>query len=229
MTILAIGAHPDDIEFGVAPVLLQEIERGTQVELLVLSRGEAGSSGTPEEREQESRTAASLMGANVEFLDFGGDCHLEYHPRNTLRIADQIRHHRPAIVLAPNPEENQHPDHAIAGRLTRDACRLARYGGLEELKPHQPHAISALLFYNITLHTGRNPDLVVDISRSVEKWEAVMRCHATQLRAKHYLELQLTAARLLGLSVGATHAIGLFTNDPIRVDHISTLLTARAF
>jgi len=229
MNILAIGAHPDDIEFGCAPVLIQEIDRGHRVKMLVLSRGEAGSSGSPEERERESLAAAKLMGAAVEFLDFGGDCRMEYHPANALRLAMEVRKERPGVVLAPNPEENQHPDHSVVGRLVRDACRLARYGGLDELKQFAPHPVGALLYYNITLHVGRRPDVVVDVTGAVEKWETVMRCHQTQLRAKSYLELQLTAARLLGLSAGVGYAIGLLANDPIRVDQVSSLVGARAF
>ena len=81
MKILAIGPHPDDIEFGCAPILIKEIRRGTRCDMLVLSRGEAGSAGTPEGREQESRKAARLMGASIEFLDFGGDCHLRIYAR----------------------------------------------------------------------------------------------------------------------------------------------------
>ena len=100
MNILAIGPHPDDIEFGCAPILIKEMRRGNYVQLLVLSRGEAGSAGTPEGREQEARNAASLIGAAIEFLDFGGDCHLEYSPQNAFRIAAEIRKFKPQIVLA---------------------------------------------------------------------------------------------------------------------------------
>ena len=114
MKILAIGPHPDDLEFGCAPILMKEVRLGNQVHLLVLSRGEAGSAGTPEGREEESRQAAKLMGVTVEFLDFGGDCHLEYSPQNAFRIAAEIRKFKPQIVLAPHPQENQHPDHAVA-------------------------------------------------------------------------------------------------------------------
>ena len=98
-----MGAHPDDIEFGCAPVLIKEIQKGNQVKLLVLSRGEAGTSGTPEIRERESRSAAARMGAAIEFMDFGGDCNLQYTPENRLRIAREIRIFRPSIVLAPQP------------------------------------------------------------------------------------------------------------------------------
>src|SRR5215467_5530842 len=107
MNILAVGAHPDDIELGCAPILIKEIKKKNQVKLLVLSRGEAGSSGTPESREQEARRAARLMGAAIDFLDLGGDCHLQYTPQNGFKIAAEIRKFQPAIVLAPHPAENQ--------------------------------------------------------------------------------------------------------------------------
>jgi bacillithiol biosynthesis deacetylase BshB1 len=229
MKLLAIGAHPDDIEFGCAPALIKEIKKGNQVDLLVLSRGEAGSSGTPNQREQESRRAARLMGASVKFLDFGGDCHLQYTHENSLRIAAEIRELQPTIVLAPHTEENQHPDHAVAGRLTRDACRLARYGGLGPLKHVAVHKVGALYFYHITRHLDP-PDIVVDIGEVVEEWEAAMNCHESQVSTKSYIDLQKSAARLLGLTIGVEYALGLYTNDPIRLNHLSDLtLSSRNF
>ena len=224
MNILAIGAHPDDIEFGCAAVLIKEIKRGNVVKLLVLSRGEAGSKGTPEGREEESRKAAALMGASIEFLDFGGDCHMQYVPENGMRIAEEIRKFQPAIVLAPNTEENQHPDHSVVGKIVRDACRFARYGGLGPV-----HKISSLYFYNITQY-GAKPDIVVDISDVVTEWVAAMNCHATQVSNRSYVELQTTAARFLGVSIGVEYAAGLYVSDPVRVEHLSDIvLSSRNF
>ena len=229
MNVLAVGAHPDDIEFGCAPVLIKEVKKGNQVSLLVLSRGEAGSSVTPENREKEARRAARLMGATIEFLDFGGDCQMQYAPENGIRIAAEIRRFKPAIVLAPHPGENQHPDHSVAGRLTRDACRLARYGGLEVLKPLPPHQASCLYFYAITQHFGE-PDIVVDVSVVIADWEAAMNCHESQVKSKGYVDLQKAGARLLGLSIGTEYAVGLYANDPVRLENISDVtLSSRNF
>lgn len=229
MKILAIGPHPDDLEFGCAPILMKEVRLGNQVHLLVLSRGEAGSAGTPEGREEESRQAAKLMGVTVEFLDFGGDCHLEYSPQNAFRIAAEIRKFKPQIVLAPHPQENQHPDHAVAGKLVRDACRFARYGGLQELKSMPIHRVSNLFFYNITQHLHK-PDIVIDISDLISEWEAVMNCHQSQVVSKGYIDLQKTGARLLGVAIGTEYALGLFANDPLRLETISEVkLTSRNF
>ena len=97
------------------------------------------------------------------------------------------------------------------------------------MKSIEPHSVGSLLFYNITLHVGERPDIIVDVTDAVAEWERALRCHATQLRAMSYLELQLTAARLLGLSAGVGYGIGLISNDPIRVDHVSSLVGARAF
>ena len=230
MNILVFGPHPDDIEFGCAPVLIKEIDRGSRVKLLVLSRGEAGTSGTAEGREQEARAAAQLIGAEIGFLDLGGDCHIKYRPENAFRLAAEIRSERPDIVLAPNPSENQHPDHIAVGSLVRDACRFARYGGLAELRPLPPHKIGSLLFYNITAHLGQAPNIIIDVSDVAAKWEAAMRCHASQVASKSYLDLQMTAARSLGLVIGTDLAIGLFTNDPIRASDLSAFMrSAREF
>ena len=229
MNILAIGAHPDDIEFGCAHVLMQEARRGHRVKLLVLSHGEASSHGTPESREQEARAAAALMRVDIEFLDFGGDCHIAPSHENAFAIARQIREFQPSIVLGPHTDENQHPDHAVVGKLTRDACRYARYAGLEDLKRHAPHAIAALYFYTIT-QTLADPDVVVDISDVIDTWEAAMKCHASQMRTRSYADLRLSAARNLGLSIGVEYAAGFRANDPVRVAALSEIgLSSRHF
>lgn len=222
--ILAVGAHPDDIEFGCAAVLIREIQRGHAVKILVLSRGEAGTNGTPAEREAESRAAARLIGAEVDFLDFGGDCHIAYAVANVVTMGQAIRQLQPTIVLAPSLEENQHPDHASVGKIVRDAARFARYGGLAELRSLPPHAITALYFYSITRTVARRPDIIVDVSDVVDRWEAAMRCHASQLQTKrHYIELRLALAHALGLSVGVQFAVGLSANDPLHVEALSDL------
>src|SRR5882672_7746834 len=119
MRILAVGAHPDDVEFGCAAILIEEAKAGHTVKILVTSKGEAASAGTPEERAEEARSAARIIGAEIDFLDLGGDCNIAAIPTNAVPIARQIREFRPDVVLAPHPGENQHPDHSAVGKLTR--------------------------------------------------------------------------------------------------------------
>ena len=234
MNILAVGAHPDDIEFGCAHVLIQESRKANKIKLLVLSRGEAGTNGTPESREAEARAAAKLIGAEIDFLDFGGDCHLQRTPEYALKLAFEIRKFQPGIVLAPHTNEDQHPDHAVVGKLVRDACRFARYGGLDSLKGFSlkgtaPCAVSALYFYTITKEFGA-PDIVIDISDVAKEWETAMLAHASQMESRSYADLRLSAARHLGLSIGVEYAAGFYVNDPVRVDALSDLqLSSRHF
>ena len=165
MKILAVGAHPDDVEFGCAPILIQEVRNGHEARILVTSKGEAASAGTPEERAQEARDAARIIGAAIQFLELGGDCHIENNTANAMTLAREIRRFKPDVVLAPHLGENQHPDHAAVGKIVRDAARLARFGGLRDLEDLPPHPITSLYFYTITQVFVDPPELVVDVSR----------------------------------------------------------------
>ena len=226
--ILAIGPHPDDLEFGCAPLLIKEARRGSAVHMLVLSRGEAATHGTPEGREQEARAAAEAIGAGIDFLDLGGDCHMEDSPANALLLAGKMRELRPDLVLAPHPGENQHPDHSVVAKLARNACRLARYGGL--LKDAPVHAVRGLYFYRITQLVDKIPDIVIDVTDVREAWEAAMRCHHSQVSNRNYVDLQLAGARALGAAIGVGYAVGLWTNDPVRLEFLSDLtLSSRYF
>jgi LmbE family N-acetylglucosaminyl deacetylase len=227
MRILAVGAHPDDVEFGCAPILIQEIRRSHEVKIVVMSRGEAASSGTPEGREQEARCAAALIGAKIEFLSYfldrGGDCHIQYEPGGSIEFAREIRAFRPEVVLAPTIDENQHPDHASAGKMVRDGARIARYGGLKELQPMAKHAIANLYYYSITQAFTRPPDIVIDVTPSHERWIAAMKCHESQMATRDYVEMVSARARATGAGIGVDYAIGLWVNDPIRLESLGDI------
>ncbi|MDO8663509.1 MAG: PIG-L family deacetylase [Candidatus Wildermuthbacteria bacterium] len=223
MKILAIGAHPDDVEFGCAPILIKEAEKGNKVKIFCLSLGEAGSAGTPKERKQEAMEASKVIGAEIAFLDMGGDCHIEYTPVNSIKLAKIIREEKPNIILAPDTNENQHPDHSAAGKLTRDASRLARYGGLEELKSLAVHKIDQLYYYPITQFFGAKPNILIDVSQVHKKWTEAMECHKSQMKSKKYSEMISSWSRALGSAIGVEYAVGLKTNEPIRLDNVSDI------
>ena len=123
--LVAFGAHPDDVEFGCGGVVALEIRAGRPVHVVVCSRGESATHGTPEQRVQECQNAAEILGASLELIELDGDARLEAKAAHAIRLAGVIRRLRPAIVLAPTPVENQHPDHARLGRLVRDAARIS--------------------------------------------------------------------------------------------------------
>ena len=223
MRILAIGAHPDDVEFGVGGLLIKEAEKGSQIKVVICSLGEAGTNGTPEGRKQEATAAAKFYNAEIEFLDFGGDSHMEYTPQNGFQIAKVMREFKPDIVLAPSLTENQHPDHLTVAKLTHDACRYARYGGLAELKSSPVHKIGALYYYSSSSEWDKGPQIIVDVTAVHGKWEQAMQAHRSQMKTRAYLDLVNSKAQALGKSIGVDYAVGLRANDPIRVDCLSDL------
>src|ERR1700722_15814432 len=95
--LLAFGAHPDDIEFGCGGVIARETRAGRSAFLVVCSRGESASHGTPAARPAEARRAAGLLGATVEFVQLDGDAELEVKPAHSLALAAIIRRLRPGI------------------------------------------------------------------------------------------------------------------------------------
>lgn len=225
--LLAFGAHPDDIEFGCGGVIARETRAGAMAHFVVCSRGEAGTHGTSAQRTSEAEHAAALFGAKLEFVDLGGDAHFEYRLAHALTFAAAIRRIRPRILLAPTRVENQHPDHGIVGRLVRDAARLARYGGVEELRETPPHAVEQLLHYAITPdgEPKNGAEILVDVSdaTAMATWKNAMQAHASQMQTRNYIELQLTRARLNGMRCGVEHAIALFPSDPLVVSSLEQL------
>ena len=217
--LVAFGAHPDDIEFGCGGIIARETQLGRPVHFVLCSHGEAGTHGTPKQRIAESKKAAKILGATIEFIKLDGDAHLEIRAAHAIKLAQILRRTRPGIVLAPSVVENQHPDHWRLGKLVRDAARLARFGGLKELRRQTSHAIDQLFFYAVTPEAEPRDisPVLFDISAPeiISAWTAAMSAHQSQVKARNYIDLQLTRARLLGARAGIGHAIALFPNDPL--------------
>ena len=225
--LLAFGCHPDDVEFGCGGVVVLETRAGApgaRGRLLARRVGQPRHAGGATGGVPGRRAA---LGASLELIELDGDAHLEEKAAHAIRLAGVIRRLRPATVLAPTPVENQHPDHVRLGRLVRDAARIARYGGVAELRELAPHAIEQLFFY--AMSPGAEPrdvsPILVDVSAPeiLAAWTAAMEAHATQVKARAYVEMQLTRARVNGLRAGVGHAIALYPNDPPVVDSLARL------
>jgi LmbE family N-acetylglucosaminyl deacetylase len=215
--ILAFGAHPDDIEFGCGGVIARETQAGRAAHFVVCSRGEAGTNGTPAQRTAEARKGAARLGATLEFVDLGGDAHLQASVARALKLAAIIRRLRPAVVLAPTPVGNQHPDHAAVGRMVRDAARLARYGGVRDLKRQPVHAIQQLLFYAVTVEAepADRSAVLIDVTSVAATWWEAMQAHQSQAGTREYAGLQMARAAMHGQRAGVGFAIPLFPNDTL--------------
>lgn len=223
--LLAFGAHPDDIEFGAGGIIARETRAGRPVHLVICSRGESGTNGTPEQRTAEAAAAAAALGATLEFTHLGGDAHFEVSSAHTLKLAVLIRLLQPSHVLAPSLVENQHPDHARLGRMVRDAARLARFGGVAELKAQPPHAIRGLFYYAVSPEAEPRDlsPVLIDVSdpTDIAAWTKSMQAHVSQAQTRDYVDFQLNRARLHGARCGVSHAIALFPADPLVFDSLT--------
>lgn len=178
--ILAIGAHPDDVELSCGGTLMKHIDAGYSAAIVDLTEGELGSRGTIETRYQEAEDARQLMGvkyrANIQLKDG----FFEETEEQLKKLVVQIRRFQPTIVLA-NAIKDRHPDHGRGSALISRACFLAGLLKIEtqwEGKSQQKHRPKAVYHY-IQDHYVK-PDIVVDISGYEKKKLEVIMAYKTQ-------------------------------------------------
>lgn len=170
VNILAIGAHPDDVELSCSGTLLRHLEQGKTVGLLDLTRGELGTRGSAEIRDQEAANAAKMMGAAFRKNLSLADGFFEHNRENIVKIVEVIRWCQPDIVLA-NALSDRHPDHGKAAKLVADACF---FSGLVKIVTHDETGNSQgrwrpkAIYHYIQDH-NLAPDFVVDIAPYMDK------------------------------------------------------------
>ena len=199
--ILAIGVHPDDIELSCSGTLLSHLDQGKKVGLLDLTRGELGTRGTPELRDQEAADAARLMGASFRENLGMSDGFFQYTKDNILKIIAVIRECRPEIVLA-NAVRDRHPDHGRASKLIADACYysgLAKIDTIAKDGTQQRHWRPKAVYHYIQDYY-LEPDFVVDITDYMDKKLELVAAFGSQFfnpSAKEYakeLETPISSA-----------------------------------
>jgi len=165
--VVAIGAHPDDVDLYAGGLVASLVRRGAEVAMVDLTAGELGTRGTPEVRAEEAAEAARILGvASRECLGLPDGGIVRTDPEQTRAVVEALRRHRPELVLAPW-EVDLHPDHRETAHLVRRARFFARVERLDaEGEPFRPGPI---LFYEQKIPF--EPDLVVDVGevRSVKR------------------------------------------------------------
>ena len=174
LDLLAIGVHPDDIELSCAGTLIRHIADGRRVGLFDLTRGELGSRGTVQTRNEEAENSRRLMGAAVRVNADMRDGFFQHTEENVRKIITVLRRYRPKIVLA-NAVVDRHPDHGRAAKLIADACY---YSGLSAIETTEADGTAQEkwrpdVVYHYIQDYHQQPDFVVDIS---EVFEQKMRC-----------------------------------------------------
>jgi len=221
--ILAIGAHPDDVELSASGTLLRQADLGHSFGLLDLTLGELGSRGSADVRTQEAMAAAQLLGARFRVQLSLPDGFFEYSRESLLSIIRVVREHRPRIVLCNAPSD-RHPDHGKAARLAADACF---YAGLLKIETcdaagnlQQPWRPVSVFHYIQDRHL--TPDFVVDITPYFDrKMQAILTFRSqfydpdasdegpqTPISSKDFLDFMEAKARVFGRSAQVRYAEG---------------------
>jgi bacillithiol biosynthesis deacetylase BshB1 len=226
LDVLAIAAHPDDIEQTCGGTLIRMAERGYRTGALDLTAGDMGTRGTPEERLAEAEVAARHMRlawrGNLRFPD----ARLENTLGARMTLAVKVRELRPRVVILPY-WEGRHPDHYRASELGYEACFLAGLKKLDEYSaPHRPQkVIYASLYANV------KPSFVVDISGQFEARMAALLSYRSQYGAQdegsglfpqeqEIRERLGAAARFYGNLIGAKYGEPFVVKETMQVDDI---------
>ena len=173
--VLAIAAHRDDVEQTCGGTLLRMAARGLRTAILDLTRGEAGTRGTAEDRAREADEAARILGAGWrQALDLP-DGAIENSFENRLKIVRVLRRLRPRVVILPYWQA-RHPDHAIVAPLGSEACFLSGLAKIEtDHPPHRPYKI-----VYASLYADVRPSFIVDITPFIEQRHAALMAYQSQ-------------------------------------------------
>lgn len=234
LDVLAIAAHPDDVELSAGGTLLKLADQGYRTGILDLTRGEAGTRGTPEQRAREAASAGRILGVQVrENLDLG-DSHVWLTEDSRVSLVRALRRLRPRLVLTQYWDD-PHPDHAHTARLVREAAHVA---GLINYDPRgrnerfRPNAIAHFLFPRSVV-----PTFIIDITETWErKWDAI-RCYESQFFNPKSRELESRVSsqqfqreheardRYFGALIGTSWGEAFFVREALNVEDPVALLT----
>ena len=219
LDLLAMAAHPDDVELTCGGTLIKMARRGYAVGILDLTAGEMGTRGSVEMRRKEAAAAARILGV-VHRENLGlPDARLEMRMDYKLAIARRIRALRPRTVILPY-WEGRHPDHYMAARVGYEGCFLAGLQRLDlEGEAYRPFKVLYSTIYDRTVR----PSFVVDISREFSRRSRAILAYGSQFRpkgrargSKVYMPLDRLATEV--------HAVARFYGDMIGVEYAEPFL-----
>jgi N-acetylglucosamine malate deacetylase 1 len=229
--VLAIAAHPDDMELICGGTLIRAHMLGRSTGILDLAAGEMASRGTPELRAKEAAKAAKVMGVSVREnlgLPDGG---IQNTPENRAKVAVVIRRLQPRIVIT-HSIHGRHPDHPIVAQLVRDACFVAGLKKVEpKIPPHRPLKVLHALSFR---EDNVKPTFVVDISDAFEKKLEAIGCYESQFgdavqagevypNGEPLHELIRHHAAHYGSLIRCRYGEPFYTTETIRVDDVGAL------
>ena len=236
LDILAIGAHPDDVELSCSATLAKEISRGKKVGILDLTRGELGTRGTAEIRDQEAQDAAKILGVAVrENLEFS-DGFFVNNVAHQLEIIKILRKYKPDIVLC-NAVEDRHIDHGKGAQLVNDACFLSGLRKIETImEGNSQQAWRPKNVFHYIQWRNLQPDVVVDVSGFMDKKLEAVKAYRSQffdenskepetpISSSNFLDSISYRARDLGRLINTEYAEGYNVSRYVAVDSLFDLI-----
>lgn len=236
--LLAFGVHPDDIELSCAGTLLVEKKNGKKTGIIDLTRGELGTRGTAQTREEEAANSAKILGVDArENLDMA-DGFFKNDEENQRKIIRVLRKYKPEIVLC-NAIDDRHPDHGRAAKLVSDACFLS---GLRKIETNddgeKQHIWKPKYIFNYIQDQYFSPSFVIDISDVIEKKIEAIKAFKTQfftgiendnepetyISTPEFLESIINRSKMFGKMIGVKHAEGFVSKKMIGISTINALV-----
>ena len=229
--LLAIAAHPDDVELLCGGTLIKAARAGRKTAVVDLTAGEMGTRGDAKSRAKEAEQAAHIMKLSARECLGMPDSGLVNTPAAREQVARAIRKHKPRVVIAP-ALQGRHPDHRVAAELIRDACFVA---GLAKVAPDVPKHRPLKVIHCVTFRQDfEKPTFVVDISDEFEDKIAAIRCFDSQFAGNTQAgevypngEPMLDAIRhysaYYGSLIRTKYGEPFFTTETMRVDDVAAL------
>ena len=232
LDVLAIGAHPDDVELSCGGTILKLTKKGYKVGILDLTEGELGTRGTKEIRGKEAAAAARILGVSLRENLQIPDGNIRSTPENRLKLVEVIRRLRPDILLFPY-EIDRHPDHERAHILCHESWFAA---GLEKIRtspegndqaPHRPRA-----YYHYMQWHEFTPTFIVDVSDEYEGRVAAMKAYRSQffdpdsderetvLSTPEFMEMVETRLKYYGDRIDTRYGEPFLAPRNLRIDDI---------
>lgn len=232
LDVLAIAAHPDDVELTCGGTLIKMAARGYRTGILDLTRGEMGTRGTPEIRAREAAAAAKIMGVKVRENLGLPDSRLEVNEEYKLELARMIRELKPRTVILPY-WEGRHPDHYNAGKLGYEGCFLA---GLKKLPIGGEAFRPFKILYSTAYEENVRPNFAVDITAEYDRRRRAILAYKSQFapppkerRSKVFIPLDELESRMsvmssfYGRMIGVKYAEPFLTQEILAVDDIAKM------
>lgn len=234
--LLAFGVHPDDVELSCSGTLLTEKNHGKGIGIIDLTRGELGTRGTAETRDEEAANSAKILGAAVrENLDMA-DGFFRNDEENQRKIITVLRKYQPEIILCNAPDD-RHPDHGRAAGLVMEAAFLSGLRKIETLdEGKKQEAWRPKYVFNYIQDQYLAPSFVIDISDVIEKKLEAIKAFKTQFLAKDdnepqtyistpdFLESVINRSKMFGKMIGVKHAEGFISKKMIGMNSFDALI-----